>query len=97
MSKFNFGTIAAFLNWFGGAGNILTNWSRIGIALVLLTLLPLIFFGKRSCSLTLLPIIFSVELFGLPQLAVLPKRPNQYDDNYGVDSQNQRLLPPSAR
>jgi len=37
VSKFNFGTIAAFLNWFGGAGYILTNWSRIGIALVLLT------------------------------------------------------------
>ncbi len=36
VSKFNFGTIAAFLNWFGGAGYILTNWSRIGIALVLL-------------------------------------------------------------
>jgi hypothetical protein len=35
VSKFNFGTIAAFLTWFGGAGYILSNWSRIGLALTL--------------------------------------------------------------
>ena len=29
-SKFNFGTIAAFLTWFGGAGYILSSWGRIG-------------------------------------------------------------------
>ena len=34
-SRFNFGTIAAFLTWFGGAGYILSNWGRIGIALIL--------------------------------------------------------------
>jgi hypothetical protein len=34
-SKFNFGSIAAFLTWFGGAGYILSNWGRIGIALLL--------------------------------------------------------------
>ena len=27
--KFNFGTIAAFLTWFGGAGYILSNWGRL--------------------------------------------------------------------
>ena len=31
-SKFNFGTIAAFLTWFGGAGYILSSWGRIGLA-----------------------------------------------------------------
>ncbi len=31
VSKFNFGTIAAFLTWFGGAGYILTNWGGIGL------------------------------------------------------------------
>jgi membrane protein implicated in regulation of membrane protease activity len=35
VSKFNFGTIAAFLTWFGGAGYILSNWGRIGLALIL--------------------------------------------------------------
>jgi membrane-bound ClpP family serine protease len=34
--KFNAGTIAAFLTWFGGAGYILSSWGRIGIALVIL-------------------------------------------------------------
>ncbi len=33
-SKFNFGTITAFLTWFGGAGYILTSWGRVGIALI---------------------------------------------------------------
>lgn len=33
--KFNFGTITAFLTWFGGAGYILSSWGRIGIALLL--------------------------------------------------------------
>jgi membrane protein implicated in regulation of membrane protease activity len=36
VSKFNFGTIAAFLTWFGGAGYILSNWGRIGLALILI-------------------------------------------------------------
>jgi membrane protein implicated in regulation of membrane protease activity len=36
VSKFNFGTIAAFLTWFGGAGYILTDWGGLGLALVLL-------------------------------------------------------------
>src|SRR5579863_1373902 len=35
VSKFNFGTIAAFLTWFGGAGYILSSWGRIGMALIL--------------------------------------------------------------
>jgi membrane protein implicated in regulation of membrane protease activity len=34
-SKFNFGTIAAFLTWFGGAGYIMSSWGRIGLALIL--------------------------------------------------------------
>lgn len=34
--KFNFGTIAAFLTWFGGAGYILTTWGGLGLFLVLL-------------------------------------------------------------
>lgn len=33
-SKFNVGTITAFLTWFGGAGYILTSWGRVGLALV---------------------------------------------------------------
>jgi len=33
--KFNFGTIAAFLTWFGGAGYVLSSWGRIGLALIL--------------------------------------------------------------
>ncbi len=33
-SKFNMGTITAFLTWFGGAGYILTSWGRVGFALV---------------------------------------------------------------
>jgi hypothetical protein len=36
VSKFNFGTIAAFLTWFGGAGYILTAWGGLGLFLVLL-------------------------------------------------------------
>jgi len=36
VSKFNFGTIAAFLTWFGGAGYILSSWGRIGLALILI-------------------------------------------------------------
>jgi membrane protein implicated in regulation of membrane protease activity len=36
VSKFNFGTISAFLTWFGGAGWILTNWGGLGLILVLL-------------------------------------------------------------
>jgi hypothetical protein len=36
VSKFNFGTIAAFLTWFGGAGYILSTWGGIGLLLVLL-------------------------------------------------------------
>lgn len=35
VSKFNFGTIAAFLTWFGGAGYILSNWGGLGLLLVL--------------------------------------------------------------
>jgi membrane protein implicated in regulation of membrane protease activity len=35
VSKFNFGTIAAFLTWFGGAGYILSTWGGIGLVLVL--------------------------------------------------------------
>lgn len=35
-SKFNLGTITAFLTWFGGAGYILTNWGRAGLALILI-------------------------------------------------------------
>lgn len=34
VSKFNFGTIAAFLTWFGGAGYIMSSWGRIGLALI---------------------------------------------------------------
>jgi hypothetical protein len=33
-SHFNAGTITAFLTWFGGAGYILSNWGRVGLALV---------------------------------------------------------------
>jgi len=36
VSKFNFGTIAAFLTWFGGAGYILSSWGRIGLALIVI-------------------------------------------------------------
>ena len=35
-SKFNFGTIAAFLTWFGGAGYILINWGGVGLVVVLM-------------------------------------------------------------
>jgi membrane protein implicated in regulation of membrane protease activity len=35
VSKFNFGTIAAFLTWFGGSGYILSAWGGVGLALVL--------------------------------------------------------------
>ncbi len=34
ISKFNFGTLAAFLTWFGGAGYMLSSWGRIGLALI---------------------------------------------------------------
>ncbi len=34
--KFNFGTVAAFLTWFGGAGYVLSSWGRVGLALMLL-------------------------------------------------------------
>lgn len=34
--KFNFGTIAAFLTWFGGAGYILINWGGVGLVVVLM-------------------------------------------------------------
>jgi len=37
VAKFNFGTIAAFLTWFGGAGFILTSWGEFGLLLVLLS------------------------------------------------------------
>jgi hypothetical protein len=33
-SKFNMGTITAFLTWFGGAGYILSSWGRVGFALI---------------------------------------------------------------
>jgi hypothetical protein len=36
VAKFNFGTIAAFLTWFGGAGYILSSWGRIGLAFILI-------------------------------------------------------------
>src|ERR1700685_1152535 len=36
VSKFNFGTISAFLTWFGGSGYILSNWGGLGLLLVLL-------------------------------------------------------------
>src|ERR1700683_4623590 len=36
VSKFNFGTVAAFLTWFGGGGYILSSWGRIGLAFVLI-------------------------------------------------------------
>ena len=35
-SQFNFGTIAAFLTWFGGAGYVLSNWGGLGLLLVLI-------------------------------------------------------------
>lgn len=35
-SKFNFGTIAAFLTWFGGAGYILDRWGGIGLVVILM-------------------------------------------------------------
>jgi hypothetical protein len=36
VSKFNFGTLAAFLTWFGGAGYILINWGGVGLVVVLM-------------------------------------------------------------
>jgi membrane protein implicated in regulation of membrane protease activity len=36
VSRFNFGTIAAFLTWLGGTGYILSNWGRIGLVLILI-------------------------------------------------------------
>jgi hypothetical protein len=36
VSKFNFGTIAAFLTWFGGAGYILINWGGVGLVVVVM-------------------------------------------------------------
>lgn len=44
-SKFNFGTITAFLTWFGGTGYILTSWGRIGLALVLTFAIAIGFIG----------------------------------------------------
>jgi len=44
-SKFNFGTIAAFLTWFGGAGYILSSWGRIGLALVVIVACAIGFVG----------------------------------------------------
>jgi membrane protein implicated in regulation of membrane protease activity len=35
VSKFNFGTVAAFLTWFGGTGYILMNWGGFGLVLIL--------------------------------------------------------------
>lgn len=35
VSKINFGTLAAFLTWFGGSGYLLTNWGGWGLLLVL--------------------------------------------------------------
>ena len=35
VSKFNFGTIAAFLTRFGGTGYVLSSWGRIGMVLIL--------------------------------------------------------------
>lgn len=34
--KFNFGTIAAFLTWFGGAGYILEKWGGVGLVVILM-------------------------------------------------------------
>jgi hypothetical protein len=34
--KFNFGTVAAFLTWFGGAGYILINWGGVGLVVVVM-------------------------------------------------------------
>ncbi len=36
ISKFNFGTLAAFMTWFGGAGWIFTAWGGFGLLAVLL-------------------------------------------------------------
>jgi len=36
VSKFNFGTVAAFLTWFGGAGYILINWGGVGLVVVVM-------------------------------------------------------------
>ncbi|MDP9169087.1 MAG: hypothetical protein M3N54_00600 [Acidobacteriota bacterium] len=36
VAKLNFGTVAAFLTWFGGAGYVLINWGGIGLALILM-------------------------------------------------------------
>ena len=36
VSKFNFGTIAAFMTWFGGAGWIFSTWGGFGLLAVLL-------------------------------------------------------------
>jgi hypothetical protein len=34
--RLNFGTVAAFLTWFGGAGYILINWGGVGLVVVLI-------------------------------------------------------------
>jgi hypothetical protein len=34
--KMNFGTFAAFLTWFGGAGYILTKWGGVGLVVILM-------------------------------------------------------------
>lgn len=36
VSRFNFGTVAAFLTWFGGAGYILINWGGVGLVVVVM-------------------------------------------------------------
>ena len=44
-SRFNFGTIAAFLTWFGGAGYILSSWGRVGLALIVIVAVAVVFVG----------------------------------------------------
>jgi len=48
VSKFNFGTVAAFLTWFGGTGYILSSWGRIGIALILIVAVAIGLVGAPS-------------------------------------------------
>jgi len=36
VTKFNFGTVAAFLTWFGGAGYILIRWGGVGLVVILM-------------------------------------------------------------
>jgi len=46
VAKFNFGTIAAFLTWFGGTGYVLTSWGRIGLALILIAAIAIGLIGS---------------------------------------------------